>query len=274
MVSKNSTYIIDATVFMGFYVVLFFILFNSTNLDVTLFHIAFFLVPVFYLIIRELKKVPTLLKVSIPIGIMFSFIIILGPLVGAWLIDLSYQINFLIVLRQIIFSIIWVLFGILVYEHFIRRQIRPIYLKRNLTQKFLIIALLLLSSVTFVRIFLDSNPFLAFVRNDFSYLKLVAPFLLFPIIIVVFKFSEQIKYLLSLTLFTFPINLAHILLGFVHFGNWQYTGKYILMLNIFDNFIPVEDIFFWALLGHVSVVSWYIILTTNRKGKINKSNTN
>ena len=219
--------------------------------------IIFFGIPAAYLSYKTqkfIKKIALFSAVlAIPLTIVIDYVM---EITGGWFtpssIFGSFRLFGYVMIDDLVWAFLYVYLVAIFYEYFLDEKCTPkLYYPRL---KYLFIGTLFILGI-FIFLY-NSKPSL--LQIDYFYLKVGVVLGLIPIILLLLnfpklyaKFFKTAAYFFFLT-FVFEITALKL-------GQWTFpaSNQFIGFVSILGTHFPLEELFFWVVLGALAVLSYY-----------------
>ncbi|MBI5021128.1 MAG: hypothetical protein HZB59_06815 [Ignavibacteriales bacterium] len=217
--------------------------------------LLYFGVPSVYIICKNpgiaLKSLAFVIPFSIPLSL---FADALAAYNGSWLVPQSIfplRIFGLATIEVYIFGLLWGLWVVLFYEHYFDNGKRADRLSKRIKYLWLFFLILVL---TVSVMFFEKSEFLSI---PYFYLWVGVVFVIFPLILFLFKYPEFCDRYFVVSLFSFPILLMFELAA-LYAGQWVFPGNgFIGFINIIGFRFPIEELIIWMILATPSFLVYY-----------------
>lgn len=218
--------------------------------------------PSIYLSFRaRVKRKETFLAVLV-FGGLYSFLLdYAAELNGAWAWkpeQLIFKTKILGVVSpdSIIWTMLWILFLVLFYEHFLERDRKDTY--SNRVWYAIVVGLGLLGAFVWFSTF---YPTVVAVQHAYFFYGLCT---LPPFLFAIYKRPALLPKLLKAAAFFIPLYLAYELTG-RYLGQWDFPGHYFGMIQILGITFPLEEFMFWICGSSVITLAGYEFLIDDMK---------
>ncbi len=238
------------------------VLSHLLNLNYLSSTLLFYVIPSIYFTFRtptKVKEVATfVLLVFIPIGIIVDYI---WETTNAWVIPHSVFIFRLfgqIPIENFIWGISSTYFCLILYEHFLDKgkQKAP----RSFVKRIGSVMLVLYTIFLMFLIFGWGIPTISF-----SYLKLGTILVALPVITFLSFFPKLLSKFVKVGIYFFGVSVLNELTA-LDLDYWRFPGKeYVGRILFFGYHIPLEEVFFFFLLGFVAILSYYEFFIDDQK---------
>ncbi len=216
----------------------------------------FFVVPCLYLSYYNPKLIKKALVFSLACSISMAFLFdYVMELTGAWRLGRMEfpQVWFLqyVSLIQIFWLFFYIYLIVIYYETFFDRSVRKIIYPR--TKWLFLLMLSILAFVVFGHFFF---PDLLYI--NYFYLKAGIVLILLPLLAFLFKFPTVYRKFFKVGLFFFYFNFIYEITA-LGLKQWSFPAEnqFIGQVTFYSLSFPVEELFFWIIIGSVACLSYY-----------------
>jgi hypothetical protein len=145
------------------------------------------------------------------------------------------------------------------YEHFLDKHVKKENYTKNM-KYFIVLTLILLG--LFFSAFI-ANP--AFLKIPYFYLVFGMILGLLPVIFVLLKFPILFSKFFKTTAYFFVLTFAYEITA-LKLGWWSFPGtEFIGWVSVLGTRFPLEELFFWIVLGGMIILAWYEFFDDDRK---------
>jgi hypothetical protein len=224
--------------------------------------ILFYWIPAIWLSLRTKQHVTKALVFSLifslPLGFIIDYIAILDE---AWFVPTTiFPVQFLgvVSIEEIFWGFSLIYYIILYYIHFYDREKRGVLNKRMRGLIFLLVTLL----AGFFSLF--------YVRKDllvipYAYFWIGTLFLLLPTVFFLVRYPKLLPKYFKTAVFFFFLAVLFEFTG-LELQHWTFPGSnFIGWVTFFGNKMPVEEFFFWFVVGTTGILSYYEFFDDDRK---------
>lgn len=219
--------------------------------------ILFLGIPVAYLSYRNQKYIKKIALFSavlgIPLAIIYDYVM---ESTGSWFTTTSLfgpiRLFDYIMIDDLIWLFLWVYFVAMFYEAFLDKKVTPKLYKPNL--KYLVI-LMFLALIAFVWAYFFSPTLL---QVNFFYTKISILIGVIPIALILFKLPFLISRFIKVGTYFFLHALIYEVTA-LNLNLWTFPAKdqFIGFVSILGTSFPLEELFFWMILGSLTVITYY-----------------
>ncbi|MBI3036072.1 hypothetical protein HYY71_07170 [Candidatus Woesearchaeota archaeon] len=205
---------------------------------------------------------------GIPLTIITDY---LAETSGGWLFPESaftFRLFGAVTIDGLVFGYLYVYFIIMYYEYFVNRKQKDELFYPNL--KYLAIGCLTLFTL-FLLIFIY-NPLI--LKINYIYLKMGMILIILPVCAILLMRPNLVAKFFKAGLYFFWFSLIYEITA-LKLGQWTFPGKqYLGLISLFGVKFPLEELFFWIMLGAVSVISFYELFDNNKNNFFRFRNIN
>lgn len=216
--------------------------------------VLFFIVPTLYLAIknkRAIKKAVLFSASSLVLAVVLDYIF---DITQTWYVPFSiieYRFLGQVPIENILWLFFWFAFVCMYYEYFLENGEKDVLFRPKL--KYLYFLFISLGTMFFAIYFIDKS----WLAIKYFYLKSGIILGLFPISLVLFKFPKLLVKFVKTGVYFFYLSLVYELTA-LSLNHWTFSGKEVIgMITIGDMAFPVEELFFWIVLGSLAILSYY-----------------
>ena len=225
--------------------------------------ILFFVIPSFYLSLHLGKKFFRVVFFSLICGLLPSLIIEqLAVHNNIWSVTSIFTARFFTVpIEQILWGTSFVYVIIAFYEVFFAKKTKEL-----INQRAFFLAGFFLFLFFFVTYFLSSFPDFPLFKMRFYYMIAGIIIFLIPIVVTIIKYPKIRYQFFIIALYFFVLNTLFEFVA-IKLNLWSFPGEeeYVAMINLFNITIPVEEFFFFSILGSSAVLSYYCLFNIPKK---------
>lgn len=218
--------------------------------------ILFFGAPAIYLSIRNYRKIIKTFLFAAVLGFLLSIITdYIMARTGGWNFPTSVFPRLFggyVTVEQIIWIFLYIYFVVIFYETFLDRDNSSESVRPNLKYLFLITTAVF---ALFVLLYALKPNLL---KIDYFYLRSGIILAIIPLAAVLFSFPNLYKKFSIAAAYFFFFSLIYELTGLA-LGHWEFLGKnqYVGMVEVFGLRFPIEELFFWIILGAMGILAYY-----------------
>ncbi|KKP92164.1 MAG: hypothetical protein UR94_C0004G0025 [Parcubacteria group bacterium GW2011_GWA2_36_10] len=224
--------------------------------------LLFLALPALYLSYRNKKMVKKMLLFSLPALLIVIVIDYICEITGTWLVMNSifdYRILGFVTIDIIIWFFIYTYLIIAYYEYFLEHKFKDVLYKPRLKYLYLYFLSVL---VTFFVVFFTNK---AWLHIRYFYLLFGTVMAIIPITLVFNKFPNIITKFVKTGVYFFYLAIIYELTA-ITLNQWMFPGKdFIGIVTLFNISFPFEELFFWMLLGAMSILSYYEFFDDDKK---------
>lgn len=214
----------------------------------------FFGLPTLFLSYRNKEKLKKALLFSLSALIIVVVLDYICDITGIWLVTdsiIEYRLLGQVTIENIIWFPLWTLFIIMYYEYFFELTDRDVLYKPRLKYLYLIFSSLL---AIFLVIYLINKDWLYI---QYFYLKFGLVLVVLPILLTLFNYPRLFIKLIKTGIYFFYLSLTYEITA-LHLNQWIFPGQGIVgRVFIGPIFFPLEELFFWMVLGAIGILSYY-----------------
>lgn len=218
--------------------------------------ILFFGAPAVYLSIRNYRKVKKTFLFAAALGFLLSIVTdYIMSKTGGWNFPASVFPRLFggyVTVEQIIWIFLYLYFVVIFYETFLDEDGGQELAKPNL--KYLFAATAAVFAV-FILLYALKPELL---QINYFYLKSGIILAIIPSAVILLKFPKLYKKFSIAAAYFFFFSLIYELTG-LSLGHWEFLGEnqYIGMVKILGLQFPVEEFFFWIIIGAMGILAYY-----------------
>jgi len=228
--------------------------------------LLFFGLPSLYLSIRNPRTITKTsifsFLLSIPATFIFDYLLVRD---NAWYIVSTifpFRLFQVVVLEQFIFSFLWILFIITIYESFFDRKI-PFQKKRLISKSMLIFGLTAVIAVFMLIGVIFINPQITIISYSYAFLGTV--FFIIPLLLFLWYFPHLFRRFMAITIYFFLFSLLVEFAG-LNLNYWIFPGShYLWTIRYFGVRIPIEEVLFYFVVSTPGILAYYEYLDDDRK---------
>lgn len=259
---KNRKFFFDAVILACFIIIatVVTVVFKTNFLTST---VLFFVFPSLYLSYRDsgiIKKSAFFsLLFTVPLTTFLDYMAVLDR---SWFVPntvFGSRLFGVVPYEDYIWAFFFVYLIVLFYEYFLDHGE-----KRDRLQKNIIYMILLFNSLLAV-FFLLLKTDQDLLHVEYFYLKGGIVVAVIPLVLVLLFFPELWKKCFTTVIYFSPLFLSFELSG-LYANQWEFNeGKFVGLVGISRLRFPVEELFFWIILGSVWILSYYEYFADDRK---------
>lgn len=225
--------------------------------------LLFFGAPALYLSLKNRKIIIKSAGFAVLFALPLSlFVDIIAALNGSWIVPQTifpFKFFGVATAEVYIFSLLWIFFLILFYEHFFdREKHRALANKKIIYLLYFFAGLIILTTTIF---YLDKTLLLIPYFFFFLGITLVAP----PIVLFLRAYPAFIGRFVVIALYFFFVTLLFEI-GALAARQWIYPNEQVIgYVDLFRYRFPIEEFIFWLALASPSVLSYYEFFADDRK---------
>lgn len=218
--------------------------------------ILFFLVPSLYLSYKNRGMIKKSLLFSGPALIIVIVIDYICEVTGTWFIPYSIfgDHRFLgkITFDIMIWFYLYVYFIVMYYEYFLEHKSKDKLYTPKLKYLYAYFTSIL---ILFLSIFLINHNWFLKIRYFYMIFGIIIGLL--PIVVVLFEFPNLLTKFVKTGVYFFFLSMIYEITA-VSLNQWSFPGRdFIGHVKVFNTIFPFEELFFWIILGSISILCYY-----------------